>query len=144
MPSADLDLRSVERLRLALFRLSRRVHQQSEAGLTPSKMSALSTIERHGPLRLGELAAKERISKSSVTRIVSKLVANGHVTTAADPTDGRSLVAELTTEGRDLLDTNRRRAEAYLDRQVAGLTADDRDLLERSIPVLERLLAVKA
>jgi DNA-binding IclR family transcriptional regulator len=40
-------------------------------------LSALSTIERHGSLRLGRLAEAEQINKSTVTRLVANLEARG-------------------------------------------------------------------
>ena len=57
-------------LRLAVMRLARRLRQQSEPDMTPSMLSALSTIERHGPMTLRELAVHERVQPPTVTTVL--------------------------------------------------------------------------
>src|ERR1700761_5825297 len=47
------------RLRVAIARLSRRLRHHELAGLTPTQLSALATVERSGPMRLGDVAAAE-------------------------------------------------------------------------------------
>jgi len=47
----------VTRLRVALARLSRRLRRHELAGLTPTQLAALATVEQSGPMRLGDLAA---------------------------------------------------------------------------------------
>lgn len=140
----DVDLEVVAELRLVLHRLGRRVRQQADAGLTPSRMSALSTIARHGPLRLGELGAREGVGKSSITRIVARLERDGHIDRVEDPSDGRGALVTVTSSGRDLLAAASARAEAYLARQVAALPPVEREALAAALPVLQRLLAVRA
>ena len=61
------------RLRVALARLSRRLRRHELAGLTPTQLAALATIEKAGPMRLGDLAAAEGIAPSTLTRLVTAL-----------------------------------------------------------------------
>lgn len=131
-------------LRLAALRLHRRLRKHSDAGLTPSQLSALTTLERHGEMPIGRLAEREQISKSSVTRLVVKLENMGLVRREVDANDGRSWRVALTERGRHLLATSSARADAYLARQITALPTRDRQLLLAAIPALERLLDVKA
>jgi DNA-binding MarR family transcriptional regulator len=141
MPAARaVDLATVEQLRLALFRLSRRLRKQSQTGLTPSQQSAMSAIERHGPVRLTRLGELEQINKSSVTRLVAKLEARGLIARLPDADDGRSWQVELTPTGRRLMEQSAERADSYLAGQIAALSAGDQRQILDVIPVLQRLL----
>lgn len=132
-------------LRPVLLRLARRMNRRaSTAELTPSRLSALASIGRAGPLRLGELAQRERISKSSVTRLVDRLEEAGYITRVTDPSDGRGTLVDVTAPGREVIDAATARAEDYLTQQLAGLGEDDLRVLEAAWPTLERLLEVKA
>jgi len=71
--SAEGGVIDVTRLRVALARLSRRLRRHELAGLTPTQLAALSTVEQAGPLRLGDLAAAEGIAPSTLTRLVAAL-----------------------------------------------------------------------
>src|SRR6266536_3243902 len=61
------------RLRLVVTRLARRLRQQADTGVTPSMLSALSTVDRHGSLTLGSLAAHEGVAPPTMTAIVARL-----------------------------------------------------------------------
>jgi DNA-binding MarR family transcriptional regulator len=127
------------RLRLAATRLSRRLRQEAGTGLTPSQLSALASIERHGPLALGELAEHERVAPPSVTKIVSKLEASGLIARQADPDDRRFVRVSLTKEGAALLDESRARKNAWLAERLADLSPSERVRLAAAIDVIETL-----
>lgn len=133
----------VAALRQVVVRLARRMRKHSGIAVTPSQQSALSTLERHGPMRVGELATREQIGKSSVTRLVAHLEELGLVSRHSDSADGRSWRVELTAGGRELLATSSEKADAYLARQVVALPAEDQQRLLAAVPALERLLEVK-
>src|SRR5437764_15424022 len=80
----------VTRLRVAIARLSRRLRRHELAGLTPTQLSALATVERAGPLRLGDLAAAEGIAPSTLTRLVTALEERGYVDRCPVPGDARA------------------------------------------------------
>jgi DNA-binding MarR family transcriptional regulator len=135
----DVDSKQVASLQDASLRLTRRLRKHSQTELTMSQISALSTLQRHGPLRVGELARREQISKSSVTRLVARLEATGYLERKVDPEDGRSFVVEITSYGHDLLASARQRANEFLALQVNRLAEDDRRALLAALPALERL-----
>jgi DNA-binding MarR family transcriptional regulator len=124
------------------LRLTRKLRKHSQTELTMSQVSALSALERHGPMRVGELARREQISKSSVTRLVSKLEAMNYLLRTVDPDDGRSFVVAVTAHGHDLLAAARQRANEFLALQVGRLGEADRQAVLSALPSLERLVAL--
>ncbi|WP_083461986.1 MarR family winged helix-turn-helix transcriptional regulator [Kitasatospora griseola] len=137
-----LDPAAVVRLRLVVARLHRQLAQASDRqDFTFAQLSALARIEAHGPIRLGELAARERVAAPSMTRTVTPLVASGLVTRLPDPEDGRSALVELSPEGVELLAEIRQRRSEVLARRTAELDARERAVLLEALPVLERLVA---
>src|SRR5262245_44514459 len=79
----------VARLRVAVLRLSRRLRKHDLAGLTPSQLLTLATVGQYGPVRLGDLAAAERIAPSTLTRLINVLEDQGYVRREAAPADAR-------------------------------------------------------
>jgi DNA-binding MarR family transcriptional regulator len=136
--TADAELAS--RLRLAVTRMARRLRTQIPGGLTPSQLATLSSVERLGPLTLGELSNAERVKPPTMTKIVAWLEDQELVTRAVDPNDRRVARVDATDEGRRFLDRTRRQKDAYLAGRLRGLEPDDRAALERAAAVLERLL----
>ena len=128
----------------SIHRLSRRMRKQAQLPLTASQMSALTTVERRGELRLGELTRLEQVGKSTMTRLVAKLADAGYIERRVDPNDGRGFVVSLTDHGACVLRAAASRQHAYLARQLDALGATDREILLAAAPVLEKLLAVKA
>jgi DNA-binding MarR family transcriptional regulator len=119
--------------------LNRKVRKHSHTDLSMSQISALSTIVRLGPIRVGELARREQISKSSVTRLVSRLERMDYLERWVDPDDGRSFVVGITEHGQHLLAAARERANEYLAHQVGRLSEDDRLAILAALPSLKRL-----
>jgi DNA-binding MarR family transcriptional regulator len=68
----DLDAQA-RRLRYAATRLARLLRRQDASDLSPTQGAALASIERHGPITLGDLAAHEQVSAPTTTNVVSKL-----------------------------------------------------------------------
>jgi DNA-binding MarR family transcriptional regulator len=142
-PLLSVGPENVSRLRLTLLRLARRLRQQANAGVTPSQLSVLATVDRHGPVGLKELAAIEQVKPPSITRIVAALEEEGLVTRAVSDEDRRAARVALTTEGKQALARVRRRRDAWLAQRLAELDADEVDALVRALPALEKLLEEK-
>ena len=137
---APTDAALASTLRLAVLRLARRMRQQrSDSSLSLSQIAALATLERHGPLTPGELAAHERVQPPSMTRLVASLEVAGVATRAPHPTDGRQVLVAVAPEGLAVLREDRRRRDAWLAQQLRDLPAEDVDVLRRAAVVLERL-----
>jgi len=136
--SSSVDL--AHRLRPVIARTSRRLRQEGGAELSPTLTAALATVERHGPLTPSELAARERVRRPTVTRVVARLEADGLVARTAAPAAGPSTLVAVTAEGRELLHQMRTRKDAYLARRLEALGAHERAVLERAAAILERML----
>src|SRR2546425_7889634 len=85
-------------LRVVVMRLSRRLRQRADAGITPTLLSALATVHRQGSVTLGDLALAERVSPPSVTEIVGRLEEAGWVSRAVDPADRRVTRVSVTAK----------------------------------------------
>jgi DNA-binding MarR family transcriptional regulator len=129
----------VTRLRVALARLSRRLRRHELAGLTPTQLAALSTVEQAGPLRLGDLAAAEGVAPSTLTRLVAALEELGYVRRDADPRDARASTLAITDQGHDTLERLRAENSALLVQRLRLLTPEQRSALAAALPALEAL-----
>jgi DNA-binding MarR family transcriptional regulator len=138
-PLAAADPQEIARLRVAIGRLHRRMVQSTSGDLTFSQTSALVAVEKLGPIRLGELAARERVAAPSMTRTVSGLVEAGLLHRAGDPQDGRSFLLSITERGLGFLEDMRTERNATLAQGIARLTRDEVQVLHAALPVLEHL-----
>jgi DNA-binding MarR family transcriptional regulator len=127
-------------LRLAVMRLSRRLrNQRVDTSVTLTHLAALSTLQRHGPMSPGELAAHERVQPPSMTRVVVALEGMGLVTRTPHPTDGRQVVIDLTPAAEELLASEARAREAWLSGQLQNLTAEERAVLRQAAAIMDKL-----
>ncbi len=140
-PTARADGGLAGRLRMVISRLGRQLRQQQVGGLTPSQLSALSTIDQHGPIRLGDLACRERVSPPTLTRCVATLEELDLVQRQPDPDDRRSVLMVASTAGRQLLEDLRRERTALLTCRIEALDSESRRALAAAMPVLEALVA---
>jgi DNA-binding MarR family transcriptional regulator len=128
------------RLRLGVTRLARKLRQQAEPGMTPSLLSALSTIERAGPMTIGELCAVEQVQPPTMTRLVASLVETGMVERNVDPDDRRVAWVRVTPAGARSLAQTRKRKEAYLARRLRRLEPERLAVLEEAAAILDQLV----
>jgi DNA-binding MarR family transcriptional regulator len=127
------------RLRVAVLRLSRRLRKHELAGLTPSQLSTLSCVGATGPVRLGDLAAAERIAPSTLTRLVNVLEDRGYLLRQAAPDDARAYLVTVTESGREVLERIRQEATSLLTDILLTLPADQLAALTAALPALEQL-----
>jgi DNA-binding MarR family transcriptional regulator len=129
------------RMRPALLRLNRRIRLENKVQpYTLTQLSALSTIERRGPLSAGELASFERVQPPSMTKVIATLEDAGLVRRDAHPSDKRQAIIAITPAGAVLLATSRRVGDAWLGAQLARLTDAEREQLSRLGPILDKLV----
>jgi DNA-binding MarR family transcriptional regulator len=139
--AARTDAGLAAELRLSVMRLRRRLayerHPDNELSL--GAMAVLGCLYRHGELSVGELAAQERVQPPSMTRTVNCLEEGGYVARRPHDTDRRQVVVVLSDLGRETVLADRARRDAWLARKLADLSAEERAVLRRAAPILDRL-----
>ena len=129
-------------LRPALLRLTRLVrNQRVDTSVTLTQLSAMGSLYKNGAMSAGELAACERVQPPSMSKVLANLEERGLVRRDPHPGDRRQAILAITEAGTQLLDSERRARDAWLTRQLAALTAAERDLLRRVVPILDKLAA---
>lgn len=104
-----------------------------------TQLSAMSTLHKCGALTPGQLAAKEGVQPPSMTRVIAALERLGYVERQPHPTDGRQAIVELSTSGREYVEATISAREAWLDEQLAKLSADERAILSKAAEIIERM-----
>jgi len=75
-------------------------------GLTFARYEALVllTFSSRGSLPLGKMGERLQVHPTSITSIIQRLVADGHVVRLPHPGDGRAVLAEITDAGRAVVE----------------------------------------
>ena len=145
MPSVQKISRSdsglASSLRVSVARLHRRLRTEDvvDRKVSVSGLAVLALLYREGERTIGQIAAAERVQPPSMTRTVSCLEEDGFVERRPHPTDGRQVVVRLAQRGEELLAAERRRRDAWLACRLRELTAEERAVLRRAAPILEKL-----
>lgn len=127
-------------LRLAVGRLNRRIRIDGRESIPPLQLSALVTVEQHGPLRLSELARREAVTAPTMSRVLSALDEQGLVVRAPDPLDARGVLITLSALGGNRLREVRTHRTALVARRLSRLDEAQRATLAAAMPALEALL----
>lgn len=78
----------------------------SPLGLTFSRYEVLVLLvfSRRGSLPLGKIGERLQVHAASVTNAIDRLEAAGLVRRVPHPTDGRAVLAEITDQGREVVE----------------------------------------
>jgi DNA-binding MarR family transcriptional regulator len=140
MPSMTATSELASELRVSLMRLARRLRaERLDEGLTPTQLAVLGTLDRHGPMTLGELASHEKVQPPSMTRTTAILDERGLLTRVIQEVDRRQVRIAISDAGLALLREDRKRRDAWLAARFEQLTSDERALLHQVAPLLDRL-----
>lgn len=115
--------------------LLRGVHRE----LSRTGMSTLATLRDHGPQRITDLAALERVTQPSMTTLVNRLEEQGYVRRRPDPEDGRAVRVSITEPGLDLQRRLQEARAAKLSERLVDFSDAEREQLVAAVPLLERL-----
>jgi DNA-binding MarR family transcriptional regulator len=89
----------------AIIAITARSVAALDAQVTLPQLRVLVMVASRGPLNLGAVANGLGVHASNATRVCDRLVGGGFLTRRDDPSDRRNLLLELTTGGRELVDT---------------------------------------
>jgi DNA-binding MarR family transcriptional regulator len=132
---------TASRLRVAVGTFKRRIREASAEGeLSIPQITALSRLDRLGPMTTAELARREQITPQAMGATIASLEKLGLVARSADAADGRLSILSLTSAGRAAVRSGR---NAVADRITAVLeesfTGEETEILAAAAPLIERL-----
>ncbi len=106
-----------------LSRILTRIYEDvlREYGLTVPQFSLLTVISAHGPVTPAEIGRQQDLEKSTLSRTVGKMIANGWVEDGHGDTSERGLI--LTAHGRETL-RNAIPAWQTVQNRVTGIFGD--------------------
>lgn len=133
----DRTLQLLHRLPLPLDRVLQAADR--ETGCSAAQLSALGVIIYLKASTLSALAAAERVSTATASRIVDSLVRDGLVERVADPADRRAVRLSATQKGREVIVTACDRRAEMLGEVLAELSEEEWAALSVSAKALNRV-----
>jgi DNA-binding MarR family transcriptional regulator len=124
---------------VACSRFARTAAQAIDVDVSVTMWRMLSNLAHTGDLSVTELAAIERTSQPTVSKMVKRLEAQGLVSRRPDPTDRRSSAVSVTDAGRASLARYRASLTTALAPHLARLDEDDLRTLDRALDLLAHL-----
>ncbi len=137
--TANAEVSSAARLRLALTRVLRALRRHGDSSLTPSQVSALSTLEEFGAMRISAIATYESLGAPAATRVVASLEELDLVRRTNDPDDKRASLIDLTELGRRTLGELWRERTLDINTMLERLSPKERATIEAALPALEKI-----
>ncbi len=113
--------------------------RDTEAGIAPAQLSALSVLVFGGAMTLGRLAGIEQVTAPSMSRTIDELERKELVRRARDKTDRRVVYAVATREGKRMLEQARQRRLETLSIALAKLPGDERQNLSSALKTIGSL-----
>ena len=97
-----------------------------------------------GSMHMSELVARLRVTPSTTSGLVEKLVEQGLVSRSDDPADRRQVIVSTTAQGLELLERFRELNSRQLREMLATISAPDLEIVERSLHILRDATAAGA
>lgn len=139
-------IKTASALRMAVGSLHKVLRRQTSliSSHSMTEMETLSLIARNEAILASELATRTRITTQSMSQILKKFEEQGHITRTNSPDDKRKVHISLTPAGEKLVKQNRYERDAFLQKRIETLLTDKEvALLEKVVPILEKLAAIE-
>jgi DNA-binding MarR family transcriptional regulator len=143
--SAEADARSqmAALLHEQFSRLTRRLRtMELPEGMTPERLSALSAIEKRGPISVTALAEHEMVRPATMSRMVTALVEDGLVKRSDDKNDGRGVLVSATPKGRRAYQRAQERRLSHFAEVLDSLSEEQLAAMRSLTSALERLTSI--
>ena len=118
------------------FGLLEESHTPCGMPLSVSKAHALMELLQHPRIAQNELASHLCLSKSNVSRMLSRLIAKGHIKKIRDKYDGRAFRIQLTSKGRRLAKTADIQSRKHFEELAERLLLEQRDKIIDALGIL--------
>jgi DNA-binding MarR family transcriptional regulator len=143
MLSADLplidDIRAASRLMVREFGFMEQTLAATD--YPPSAVHTILEIGTGGPMTSGQLAELLHLEKSSVSRMVRKLIECGELKETSDTDDARIKPLSLTPKGRRTLAALHEFGRRQVSSALARLPEAERQLVRQGLTIYARALA---
>jgi DNA-binding MarR family transcriptional regulator len=127
-------LNSLRRIVRSLRVASRTAEQR--VGLSGAQLFVLQCLSRQSPCSVNELARRTATDQSSVSVVVSRLVAAGHVRRSVSKVDRRRVELTLSRSGRDLVESAPQMAQDRLLVALEQLPKASRQTLSKLLTLV--------
>jgi DNA-binding MarR family transcriptional regulator len=125
MPDQHSPIEALVRQLYGLGMVRRDIERHALAELGTQGFTALAVLQRHGPLRVSEVAQRLGVDLSVASRQIASLAAEGYVERREDERDRRAQMVATTTAGRRVLRESHRRMVAAFTRVLEDWSDDD-------------------
>jgi len=111
-------------------------------GATLARFDVLAALDRDpGGMTMGALSRALLVSNGNVTQLVQKLAKDGLVRIAPSPADRRASIVRLTAKGRAEFAGLAAAHHDWIDRLVADMDGEAREILYHALGDLKRSIA---
>jgi MarR family 2-MHQ and catechol resistance regulon transcriptional repressor len=129
------------KLFIVLSRAFRAVNDQANKSiqsfkLNPTEFAVLELLYHKGDQPLQQIGGKILLASGSITYVVDKLEGKGLLARKACPKDRRVTYAQITEEGKQLLQDIFPKHEQHIHDLLAGLTQEEK---EQAIELIKKL-----
>jgi transcriptional regulator, MarR family len=113
------------------------------AGMAPSSATwrVVRFIQNNGPVRISDVARRERSTMATVSTLVNRLVKQGLVNKEKDTSDARQSLLTVTPKGRNLCNEWQDRLGEAVAEDFASLSLDELTVLAEALPVMRKLVS---
>lgn len=120
--------------------------QMAPVGLNFDAFMAINELQKHSSMSLGELARSLRMDNPTMSRLVSKMIERGYVSSISDPSHGRKVKINLTPDGHSLFGEEFAKIiHSINEGSMSGMTAGEsitlHDLLSKYLANLDGVAA---